>query len=56
MWFWLEYFGLWRYEDKTKRMSLEDLKAGQEVAAKIWLAAVTALGILYFGKDIKGGG
>ena len=35
---------------------LRNLQFGQELAAKIWLAAVTALGILYFGKDIKGGG
>ena len=56
MWFWLEYYGIWKYEDKTKRQSREDLQFGQELAAKIWLAAVTALGILYFGKDIKGGG
>jgi len=51
----LEYFGIWRYEDKTARQDREELKYGQELAAKIWLAAITALGILYFGKDIKGG-
>jgi hypothetical protein len=56
IWFWLEYFGIWRYEDKDKRQCLEELKLGQELAAKIWLAAITALGILYFGKGIKGGG
>jgi hypothetical protein len=56
MWFWLEYYGIWKYEDKTKRQSREDLQFNQELPAKIWLAAVTALGILYFGKDIKGGG
>jgi hypothetical protein len=55
IWFWLEYFGIWRYENKTARQDLEELKYGQELAAKIWLAAITALGILYFGKDIKGG-
>ena len=54
VWFWLEYYGIWRYEDKTNRQSREDLQFGQELAAKIWLAAVTALGILYFGKDFKG--
>jgi len=56
MWFWLEYYGIWNYEDKRKRQSREELQFGQELAAKIWLAAITALGILYFGKDIKGGG
>lgn len=56
VWFSLEYFGIWRYEDKTVRQGIEDLKVGQELAAKIWLAAVTALGTLYFGKDIRGGG
>jgi hypothetical protein len=55
IWFWLEYFGIWRYEEAKARQNLEDLKYGQELAAKIWLAAITALGILYFGKDIKGG-
>ena len=56
MWFWFEYYGIWKYEDAKKRQSREDLQFGQELAAKIWLAAVTALGLLYFGKDIKGGG
>ena len=56
IWFWLEYFGIWRYEAEGARQELEELKYGQELAAKIWLAAITALGILYFGKDIKGGG
>ena len=56
MWFWFEYFGIWRYEDKQARQSRGEFQLGQELSAKIWLAAVTALGILYFGKDIKGGG
>ena len=56
MWFWFEYYGIWRYEDKQARQSREKFQLGQELSSKIWLAAVTALGILYFGKDIKGGG
>jgi hypothetical protein len=56
MWFWLEYYGIWNYEDMTKRQSSEELQCGQELAAKNWLAAITAVGILRFGKDIKGGG
>lgn len=55
IWFWLEYHGLWRYEDKKLRIECEELRLGQELSAKIWLAAVTALGIFYFGKDIRGG-
>ncbi len=51
-WFWLEYFGIYRYEGENFD-DLEQFKYGQDVAAKIWLAAVTALTILYFGKDIK---
>jgi len=54
IWFWLEYFAVWAYEDATKRLCLDEFKFGQELSGKIWLAAVTALGILYFGKDIKG--
>jgi hypothetical protein len=56
MWFWFEYFGIWRYEDKRARQDRDEFQLGQELSTKIWLAAVTALGILYFGKDIKSGG
>jgi hypothetical protein len=33
---------------------LEHLKYGQDVSSKIWLALVTALFGIYFGKDIPG--
>jgi hypothetical protein len=49
-WFWLEFFGHYRYE----RSDLEQFKYGQDVSSKIWLALVTALTLLYFGKDLRG--
>jgi hypothetical protein len=56
VWFWLEYFGLYRYDDpkKDEKPDWDSFKYGQDMSAKIWLALVTALTILYFGKDIKG--
>ncbi len=51
MWFWFEYFFL--FQDETKSgVKLEEFKHGQDQSAKIWLALVTVLAGLYFGKDL----
>ena len=50
VWFWIEYYFVYRvhaYPGENR----EDFKYGQDQAAKIWLALVTALLGLYFGKD-----
>jgi hypothetical protein len=59
VWFWFEYFFLYRYDPLTlpngdAKPDWDNFKYGQDLSAKIWLALVTALTILYFGKDIKG--
>ena len=63
-WFWFEYFFLYRYDPQTipggthkpdwHKADWDNFKYGQEVSSKVWLALVTALTILYFGKDIRG--
>jgi hypothetical protein len=51
IWFWFEYFFL--YKDKTASgVELEAFRHGQDQSAKIWLALVTILAGLYFGKDL----
>jgi hypothetical protein len=51
LWFWFEYFFL--YKDKTtSKVNLEGFKHGQDQSAKIWLALITVLAGLYFGKDL----
>ena len=59
VWFWFEYFFLYRYDplilpNGDAKPDWDNFKYGQDLSAKIWLALVTALTILYFGKDIKG--
>ena len=59
VWFWFEYFFLYRYDALTlpngdAKADWDSFKYGQDLSAKIWLALVTALTILFFGKDIKG--
>jgi hypothetical protein len=50
IWFWYEYFHLYRPAPEPKP-DIENFKYGQDQAAKIWLALVTLLLALYFGKD-----
>jgi len=52
VWFWLDYFGLYRYDPLPGKPDLDNFKYGQDIASKIWIALVTALTILYFGKDL----
>ena len=54
VWFWLQYFGVYTYGRASDPDDLDSFKYGQDISSKIWLAAITALTILYFGKDIKG--
>ena|SRR5437660_1200 len=54
VWFWLEYFGVYRYGANAK-LNFEYYKHQQDISSKVWLALVTVLTILYFGKDLKGG-
>jgi hypothetical protein len=53
-WFWLDYFGLYRYDPVAGKVDRESFIYGQDVASRIWLALVTALTILDFGKDLCG--
>jgi H+/Cl- antiporter ClcA len=55
IWFWYEYFFLYQPIPETKKPSLDQFKHGQDQAAKIWLALVTVLLGLYFGKDLSRG-
>jgi hypothetical protein len=52
IWFWFEYFFLY---DRlgTAKPDAEEFRHGQEQSAKIWLALVTVLLGLYFGKDFS---
>ena len=54
VWFWLEYFGVYTHGRAGDPDDLDSFKYGQDISSKIWLATITALTILYFGKDIKG--
>ena len=48
IWFWFEYYFLY----KGGAAGLEELKHGQDQSSKIWLALVTLLLGMYFGKDL----
>jgi hypothetical protein len=51
-WFWIEYNLMYLYTPRAGRIPLEDFKYSQDTASKIWLALVTVLLLLYFGKDL----
>lgn len=51
IWFWAEYFFLYK-DEATSTVKLEAFKYGQDQSAKIWLALITTLAGLYFGKDL----
>ena len=51
VWFWAEYFLVYR-SGHYPGESLDEFKYGQDQAARIWLALITALLGLYFGKDL----
>jgi len=56
VWFWFEYFFL--YKEITPpaapplKPTMDEYKHGVDVSSKIWLALVTVLLGLYFGKDL----
>jgi hypothetical protein len=52
-WFWFEYFFLFKRVTNPAPDDFEKLKYGQDLASKIWLAVVSALLMLYFGKDLR---
>ena len=54
VWFWLEFYLLY-LPDPSSYEGWDQYKYGQELASKIWLALVTALLVLYFGKDLMRG-
>jgi hypothetical protein len=47
-WFRCEFFLLYRKVPEADRPKLDDFKYGQEQSAKIWLALITVLTVLYF--------
>lgn len=51
VWFWLEYYMLYLPKPASYE-GWEQYKYGQELSSKIWLALVTTLLGLYFGKDL----
>jgi hypothetical protein len=52
----MEYFWLYKHLiPAASRRCFEEFKYGQDVSSKIWIAATSALGLLYFWKDLKGG-
>ena len=51
LWFWLEYFAFFERTPGLPTDAWERFKYGQEQSAKIWLALITVLLGLYFGKD-----
>jgi hypothetical protein len=53
IWFWYEYSFLFRNAfPKADSDEMDRFKYGQDASSKIWLATVSVLLILYFGKDL----
>jgi len=50
VWLLIEYFYIW--PKMVPQPRIEEFKYGQELASKLWLALVTLLLGLYFGKDL----
>ena len=50
IWFWWEHYFYWKRHPVAE--SFEEFTRGQDQSAKIWLALVTVLLGMYFGKDI----
>lgn len=55
LWFWYEYYFVYARipEQVEGRPKLDNYKHGVDVASKLWLALVTVLLGLYFGKDFS---
>jgi len=57
IWFWFEYFWvrprLPSPPPAGKGPTFEEFKYGQDVSSKLWIAATSALLILYFWKDLR---
>jgi hypothetical protein len=54
IYFWIEYFWLYKKSTAPGKPDLETFKYGQDVSSKIWIAATSALLALYFWKDFRG--
>ncbi|SRR5260370_13340272 len=54
IWFWAEFYFLRPAYCVPGTNLWEEFKYGQDLASKIWIAAASALLILYFWKDIRG--
>lgn len=50
IWFWFEFFYL--YKKENPKPDLDEFKHGQDQSSKIWLALVTVLLGMYFGRDL----
>jgi hypothetical protein len=51
MFFWFDYFVLWRIENQKKATqfgTLDEFKHGQELSRDLWLALVALLAGIYF--------
>jgi hypothetical protein len=57
VWFWFEYYFLYKKLGPPSggplKQSLEEYKHGVDVSSKIWLALITVLLGMYFGKDLS---
>ena len=55
LWFWFEYYFLYKKlgppSNGPFKLGLDEYKHGVDVSSKIWLALVTVLLAMYFGKD-----
>ena len=54
IYFWFEYFYLYKNSTAANKPDLETFKYGQDVSSKIWIATTSALLALYFWKDFRG--
>lgn len=52
IWFWFEYYFLFKHKPNKEADEFDRLKHGQDQSAKIWLALVTVLLGMYFGIDL----
>ena len=53
IYFWFEYFWIYKSVPEATRPDLESFKYGQDVSSKIWIATTSALLALYFWKDFR---
>jgi hypothetical protein len=55
IWFWFEYFFIYKPQSNAPpKNDFDSFKYGQDLSSKIWISVVSALLVLYFGKDLSG--